>query len=580
MSLLVLLLFVAACASPPPPPPPPLIAIGTTPERLGAFADGRQQLSVALGIETRPVLDPAVATQSFRFAAVPHASVLALGLGVEPTGAPAAWRAEVVLTRADDTSTTLLDETLEATPQRWNDRRLELAAGELSDATITLRATPQGEPVPDGRRLVWAEPLLLPRVPAARPSVILVSLDTLRTDHVGPRPDGRPSLTPQLDALGAASTVFAHAYAPSTWTLPSHTALLWGRHATILDRARADLKRPLTEAVGPVASLAESFRDAGFVTAAFTGGGWMSPKMGLRPGVGFASGFDRFVAYPVPTAHPGQCVPARFDGDAVFHWATAWIREYAADPFFLFIHTYEPHDRCPFVAPGRLDFDDIATQPERVRALRTYYDTLVGRTDALVGRLRETLAASGLDDRTVLAITSDHGEAFFEHGVGGHGCTVAPWDELARVPLLVHRPGGAPARVDAPVALVQVAPTLRALAGVDGPPADGPPLPGLDIPGGTAPALVHTGCGEHLAVRAGPHKLMTTRSNTEPDRLYDLVADPGERDDLAPSRPDTARALRAAADAYWESGGPPADDEVPDVDPTLREQLRALGYAS
>jgi choline-sulfatase len=576
---LVPLVALAACS--PPPPSPPGIDVADAPVRLVDFAKGRRDLAVTLVVDTRPALDPAVATQTFRFGSAPRASVLALGVGIEPTGAPAAWRAEVVLERDGAEPTTLLDLDVDAGTTRWHDRRIALEPDVLAGATLTLRATARGEQAKGMRRLVWGDPMLLPQPAARKPSVILVSLDTLRADHVGPRADGRPSLTPQLDAFAAASTVFTQAYAPSTWTLPSHVALLWGRHPTILDRARADLKKPLTEAVGVVAPLAETFRDAGWVTAAFTGGGWMSPNVGLRPQHGFGRGFDRFVAYPVPTtAHPGECVPARFDGTVVFGWATAWLREHADDPFFLLIHTYEPHDRCPFITPGTLDFDALATQPERLAELRRYYEELVGRTDALVGTLRAALAETGLDQRTIVAVTSDHGEAYFEHGAASHGCRVPPWDELARVPLVVHRPGASPGRVDAPVALVQVAPTLRALAGIDGgPPADGPPLPDLGIASGAAPELVHSGCGDLLAVRAGRHKLLTSRAGTVPEQLFDIDADPGERRDLAAERPDVTATLRAAASAYWAAGGAPASGTVPGVDPQLREQLRALGYA-
>lgn len=573
--LLALVLAVVACSPPPPPP----IAFGDAPLRLVDVGQGRRNLAFTIVVDTRPALDPDVAEQVFRFAAAPRAGVLQLGLGLEPGRPSATWRAEVVLTRPDGTTRTLLDETLDRTTERWQDRRLDLPAGELAGSTLTLRATARGEHADGVQRVVWGDPMLLPRPAAAKPSVILVSLDTLRSDHVGPRSGDRPTLTPNLDALAATSTLFTQAYSPSTWTLPSHVSLLWGRHPTIVDRVRADRKRPVPEVLGAVAPLAETFRDAGWLTAAYTGGGWMSPSVGLAPEHGFRRGFDRFVAHPIPSAHPGECVPARFDGPAVFEWASAWIREHAEDPFFLLVHTYEPHDRCPFLTPGTVDFDALVARPDRVRELQAYYEELVRRTDALMGTLRRTLAENGLDTRTVLAVTADHGEGFFEHGTGGHGCEVPPWEEVARVPLLVHRPGGTPTRVEEPVALVQVAPTLRALAGLDGPPADGPPLPGLGIPGAAAPELVYTGCGDQLAIRGGTHKLITSRDAKVPDRLFDMTSDPDERRNVAASEPEILRRLRAGAADYWAAAGPPpADGTVPGVDPKLREQLRALGY--
>ncbi|MCW5892637.1 MAG: sulfatase [bacterium] len=554
--------------------------MGQLPVRLDGQAGEQAIRAVRLGSEVRPTLPPGASSIVYPLADAPNAPTLWVGLGLEPKGDAARWRAEVRIERDGVPPATFLSESI-ATSGAWRDLRLPLEPTISQDARLVLYATLEEASGDSPRRLLWGDPVLLPEQPLARPSVILVSLDTLRADHVGSRLKGR-SRTPRLDAFAAEAVRYTHAYSPSHWTLPSHVSLLWGRHPGVLDRVKAADGLAPPDVLGPVASLAERFADEGYLTGAMTGGGWMSNTLGLGPWHPFSRGFDVFKSFEVPHQKAGECDPRRFDGDTVFGWAEEWVRTQAEHPYFLFVHTYEAHDRCPFFPPG----DDAGLvwryDAERQPKLLAYYDELVERTDALFGRLLDAVAASGQADRTIIAVTSDHGEAFFEHGAGGHGCGIRGYDELTRVPLIVRpaKDTAAPAIVAAPVSVVQMAPTLTALAGIaDGPPFDEPPLPGLDIRGGRAPDAVVVQCEDQLAVRSGSYKLLSDRRRRRPDQLYDLAADPGETVDIA-TRPGTVHpTLAAVAEAYWATLDGAAGIVRPsDVDAETRKQLHALGY--
>jgi arylsulfatase A-like enzyme len=183
-------------------------------------------------------------------------------------------------------------------------------------------------------------------------------------------------------------------------------------------------------------------------------------------------------------------------------------------------------------------------------------------------------------------VTSDHGEALSEHGVSAHGCDLKPYEELARVPLLVRFPGRAPAgeRVAAPVSLIEVVPSILALLGLAPEPGiPGRVLPGLGLPAAPGPSQpIYTHCGAALAVWRGQHKLITWRDQREIDEIYDLSKDPEERNNLGDGDPNAA-VLAADAGAFWKTApvqpNTPAENaEKPELDEATRQRLRELGY--
>lgn len=452
----------------------------------------------------------------------------------------------------------------------------------------------------------WFNPrLCVPRT-EARP-IILISLDTLRADHLGCYGYGRPT-SPHLDALAGDSVTFLNTFAPAPWTLPSHVSLMTGLNCVNHQVTQND--RQLDPAVP---TLAESLHRLNYVNAAFTGGGYVS---GLY---GFSRGFD---SYNVRGTVLDRDSAARIGRDAA-----GWIRANRDKEFFLFLHTYQIHNPYytpepyneAFLSPGD-PLKDInmghynhewryKPEPEAWRRnVMALYDAEILYTDAaLVELVIQTLKELGLYDRTLLIITADHGEEFFEHGAWLH--THSVYDETLKVPLIMKLPGGAHRglRVERRARLIDVMPTVLDEVGLRplGPELDGESLlPFLSErgrrvdPDAERPFLsdLEENASENklprkVALGVGSMKIIWN-SEFKPDELaalaypppslpryevYDLAADPLERHDLAPSRPDLTRKLvaeldRACRQRTKASGKPAAMGE------DVREQLRALGY--
>lgn len=446
-----------------------------------------------------------------------------------------------------------------------------------------------------------------------RPNVVLVSIDTLRADHLGVYGYERDT-SPHLDALATESTVFDAAYAQSSWTLPSHVTLFTGldpwAHGVTEKRGR------MNEAHD---TLAEWLRAAGYWTGAWVG---RNASSFIGADRGFAQGFDEYAHAPhgargrrlLPGRRPDQRVGrGQPQLDAVLRALARPLPE----PFFLFVHLDDVHSQptgVPYAAPapygdrfcpgalagysgcdgagvcGTLRLQKIhegALDPptaEELEKFRCLYDGAVAFTDGLVGSLREGLESAGVYDDTLFIVTSDHGESLMEHGEFSH---YTVYEEVARVPLLVRLPGGRRAgREDALVGLADIAPTVRDLVGL-------PPQPGLQgrslsslLLEGTPPAerpVFSLGLAKATPQmwRQGPLKYVWSPAALPPRReLYDLATDPAEADDLAARHPETVAHLHAELEAYRHrlrsdalpttAGPAPGADE--------REKLRALGY--
>jgi arylsulfatase A-like enzyme len=417
---------------------------------------------------------------------------------------------------------------------------------------------------------VWGDPTLFARRPARdgrRPNVLLVSLDTLRADHLGFA--GFPGgVSPHLDRLAGEGTVFTDAVTLVNWTLPSHATMLTG-----VDPCghgfRGALSGPGPRRLPPaVVPLAESLRRKGWMTAAFTENGYVLPVV-------FRRGFDRFDA----AKHPQGGIIEDTTGRAL-----AWLREHAASEFFLFVHTYQVHAPYTPPEPYRSAFADAdATLPKAADAAG--YTGEVAFTDAVIGRFLATLDALGLRDWTIVIVTSDHGESFGERGVTGHGMSLH--EEETRVPLVWRAPGmvRAGARVDDLVSLGDLVPTVSEMLGlpasplvtgrsvygtmrVDGRTADRPPERALILEG--------------MAARAVRAKAWKSIFRGAAFTVFDLDADPAERAPRRLVHHPPSEAAFAEHDALCERlrgrAGVPEEESGEPIDPGLTERLRALGY--
>jgi len=419
--------------------------------------------------------------------------------------------------------------------------------------------------------------------------VLLVVVDTLRSDHVGAYGHVRDT-TPALDALAARGLRFERAYATAPWTKPSVASILTGLHSDGHGIAgiRDVLGRRLT-------TLAERLRAEGYATY-----GVVSHVI-LRSQDGFGQGFDVYLQDQA-RGHAHVSTPG------VTRQAVGLLRRAAREkrPFLLFVHYFDPHyefrdhphiDFAPEAA-GRLDGSESI---EELRALgrdvagaevdfvRRRYDEEIRLTDEGLERLLAALEALGLSDRTVVVVTADHGEELYERGWLGH--TRSLHEELLRVPLVIRAPGmeAEDARVvKTPVSLASVTPTLLELAGVERAGADlgarslAPFLRGeTPRPAPVRAAVDYSawngGAATYeRALVAGRYKLVQSRL-TGALRLYDLEADPGERRDLAGERPELAARLARALPDRERSAGEAAPRRALSDDELAR--LRALGYA-
>ena len=394
----------------------------------------------------------------------------------------------------------------------------------------------------------------------ARNAVVVV-VDTLRWDHVGAYGYERP-VTPRLDALASSATVFERAYTPAPWTKPAFASLLTGlfpsRHGV------KTLKRTLPE---EHETLAERLRAVGFRTGAVIS----SLMLGRKLGSGLDQGFDEY----------READPANLK-------STPWVTDQAlellhgfdtsGDRFLLLVHYLDPHfdylghPEYGFaqLRAGRLDGSRKIRELRRMRDqltdeeiafLRDRYDEEIRFTDEGIGRLLDAIDLLGLSQDTLVAVTADHGEEFLERGWLGHTRTL--YEELVRVPFLVRVPRAEqaappPRRITGAVSTVSLAPTLLDLLGVAAP-ADAfqaPSLAPLLLAGkgdATGPVFLEVDFeaeSQHLedistykkAVVDGRFKVVRDDVSGRVE-VYDLEADPLEREDLSERDPELRRRL-------------------------------------
>lgn len=431
--------------------------------------------------------------------------------------------------------------------------------------------------------------------------VVLVVLDTARADHLGCYGYERPT-SPRLDALAGEGVRFEQVVAPAPWTLPSMAALLAGQYP----------ERVIGQE-GLVSSVVEELQSAGIRTVAFTEGGFVSDFFG------FDRGFDEWTEEEgaVQLLQPGQQRdPDKRGGiERTFARAEQWLADHAADRFFLLVHTYEPH--TPYtnreftegLQPGRIGpaftLDDLgavqsgqlALTPTELEYLIALYDGDIFNSDRHVGALLEKLDELDLADRVAVIVTSDHGEELGEHfpsNTGDHGHSLR--DTEVMVPLIIRDPGEGHSgkTVGQQIRLLDVMPTVADLLGVELPGSlDGRSLRSVmtgDESRERLALLSQTKDGpKRVGLRAMGHKYIRTVQGagqvkplnpTPPlQQLYDLSADPGERDNLVPRRPEMVRLLDQMLAERWLGYDVTISPELAnEADPALLERLRSLGY--
>jgi len=450
----------------------------------------------------------------------------------------------------------------------------------------------------------WYNPVVY-RPAAQRKNVILICLDTLRADHLGCY--GYPRKTsPNIDSLTADSSIFFNAYASSPWTLPSHVSLF-----TSLSGVQHQVYYHDDKMDPSLVTLAEILRKNQFFCPAFTGGGFVSPEYG------FSKGFDVYY-----TGEGG--VYYHNSAQLVYQIVSRWLERNGDKNFFIFIHTYQPHDpyACPY--PYKTMFLDekpkwrhldlsgyLGGKGEIYRELPEkecqniigLYDGEIRYSDErLIKRLLEKLKEMNLYDQTMVIFTSDHGEEFYDHGSWLHGQNL--YDESLKVPLIIKFPESrfAGKRVESVVRLIDIMPTILDELGID--------FSDYELEGKSLIPLLkeedsqdrifladignnvlNSHVPQKMTINFGKYKLILNKEFSREDlrfflspppsipsvELYDLAQDPHEKRNIAAEKRDLVAQLTSQVEKIYQQARKKREEKVK-IDEELKRELKALGY--
>lgn len=561
---------------------------------------------------------PAGERRDFYLRLPPDAAVTFDGLDLPAAGGvrlrvsmrPARGEEEPLATLTEDRGFAALP----MTADRYRIVRLSFLAegrrGSGAAATLTRPAIRSRQPLPEPPAAPDGET----DRPRKRPNVIVYLVDALRAQHLATYGYDRPT-SPALDRFAAGATLFTRAFAQASWTRAAVASLFTGREPQRHGVNGRD------DALGDDAlTLAEILAGAGYQTAAFVTNGNVGAPFG------FAQGFERFALLGEE-----QTAAVHHLADEVNEAVFPWLREHGAEgPFFLYVHTTDPHapyvPREPFrsrfapasgalpppsaalrgqlaavrdsfgrrspamlgLAPGSLVWmralaqSRIPVTPQLVSRLSSLYDAEVAANDAAFGAFVDELRRLDLYDDSLILFTADHGEEFYEHHGWEHGRTL--YDEVLRIPFVLKLPGQREGsrRGDA-AQQIDLLPTVTDLLGLrlprggrgrsllGPPPGDGQAPPRsvfsyLDLDGNRLASVVD-----------GRYRLIVRYERHPGVELYDLAADPGEQANLVAGAPVVAGYLESRLASH--GGSAVAPQVAPDaLAPELRRQLQALGY--
>ena len=471
--------------------------------------------------------------------------------------------------------------------------------------------------------------------PGAPPNVVLITIESLRSDTVPSTRGGIP-VSPAFESIAEEAAVFTDAHSVTSWTLASHASLFTGLYPT-----SHAATQPLSRLGDSYATMAEILGDRGYQCAGIVSGPYLRTEYNLSQGF---EHYDEELATALsartdesgvtPAAHRDMTSPGMLEKLTRF----LTVERDPERPFFLFAYFWDPHyDYIPpspydtlFVGPECVPVDlsqyEVSTlgqsgiapgqggtapgqgvpgqsgiAPGELAYVLSQYYGEIRWTDWHLGRLTDLLEAEGLWESSLVIVTSDHGEEFFDHGNKGHKKGL--YGETVQVPLAVKFPKGAQGNADwmtgvqdRLVSLVDVLPTVLEVTGTESP----GPLPGRSLlaPPRTAedpifyeldsvhyavddPTLSQRTSEKWYGIREGDHKLIVVPSAKRVE-LYDLVADPGEKVNLAQRDASVARSLMvhmtdgfqvmANLGQLYVAGG------EAELSPEAKEQLRSLGY--
>jgi arylsulfatase A-like enzyme/tetratricopeptide (TPR) repeat protein len=397
------------------------------------------------------------------------------------------------------------------------------------------------------------------------PNVILITIDTLRADHLGCYGDAAIQ-TPNIDALARDGARFQHAFTPVPITLPSHTVMMTGTYPTA--SGMHDFSGNKLGA--SQATLAGVLHDAGYATGAVVASAVLDSRFGLNRGFDFY--YDHFDFNRLLESNLDEM---ERPGNEVMDQALGWLDKSAGKRFFLWVHLYDPH--YPYRPPAPYS-EQYKTNP---------YDGEIAFADAQVGRLIAALKKKNLYGRTLIVLAGDHGEGLGEHGEKTHGFFI--YDSTLHVPLIVKLPGAVakPRVVNDEVSLADILPTVlgelavKPPAGVQGrsllPLVEGKPADGAStLYSETFLPRLHFDWSELRGLQTGGYHFIEA---PQPE-LYDLSKDPHELHNLFGEKKAVGEEMRGKLGSTIARITPDKElAEKTSLDPALAERLKSLGYA-
>ena len=429
------------------------------------------------------------------------------------------------------------------------------------------------------------------------PNILLITLDSVRYDHLHCLGYERPT-TPCIDQLASEGAIFDACISASSWTLPTHAALLTSVASSINGVTDVD-KRLSDKGI----TMPEMFKNTGYHTAAFVSNPLLAATFGLN------DGFDEYIECLDPPANDETAKAAGATSPAVLQAVEQWMSKTPARPFLLLVNfsdamfDYTPPP--PFDKQFDPDYSDWVTgrnvlNDQRIgpdinkrdlEHLIALYDGEIAWVDQHVGRLIDRFREAGLLDSTVVVVLSSHGTGFFEHKMKGQRNNL--FDELIRVPLVIRYPQRVPPgqRFKEQCRTIDVFPTIADLIGHPMPAAMGRTLAPLFIgqsidTRGTKETAFSELClyGQNIQAIRQPERKTIWFVEADRGQVYDLVADPGEL--AAVGDPDTPTVKGAKADTTWTRkiffkefvGSYPAAENLPELPQNVLDKLNALGY--
>jgi choline-sulfatase len=606
--LLVGSLALAACSEARLPPPPT-----ATPTQiyLADFLEvgrieGRVDRAAPDGDDAAPGIRQQLGSRMTYSFALPTGAVLS-GTGSLRMDAGSAARVRVDVVDEGGDRRTILDERVGAGRPRALRLRTDLSANSARMVQLDFSFRP-AEGSSGGGEIEWQQL----RIDAARSeppawnaslrdryNVLLIVMDSLRADHTAPYGD-RDAHTPWLARLAKQGVTFDNARSSSSWTRPSI--------ATLFTSLQPSSHGVLTFADGLADSLPylpEILQQSGYRTLAVVNNAMVASDFG------FARGFDRMSQlYPMDSE---EALAARRDPESLagFVWSryiAAWLRDAASRPFFIYLHEVDPHSPYeppePYASLHDFGYDGDAQstlmglralrqEPDSfdardIRHLRSQYRGEIAFMDRYLGWVVDRLEALDLARSTLVIVASDHGEEFWDHRSVGHGHSV--YEELLRVPLVMRLEGVLPAgrRVQTDVGLVDLAPTLLDLLGLEAPARmrGESLLPYIAAADDYRPLRASFARANRSweSLSYGRWKLILDRSQDDlQPALFDLEEDPREQHDRAHERPVIVGALTQMLREQQRENARRAKVEASRIAPTelepeVLENLRALGY--